>query len=187
MSLKSLIDKQTIIIDDHKRGNREIKDWDNPNADIHIDKKTNYSIGGKEREVRIRLPINSSRPVKIEAKGNKKRIADIPRSLKREIQEAFGDKQIREDFMGDVVDTLKNYETILNSEQRVEQVLKNLSRHFDLEWTDKKIATYKNDILELYTRNYTDEKGHQFFITVDREKIKIGENNGFARHQKNIL
>jgi len=185
MSLKPLIDNQTIIIDDHKRGNGEIKNWDNPTADIHIDKKTNYPINGKRQEVRIRLPINSNRPFRIEGKRRNK-IDDIPRQLRREIQQAFEDRQTRENFMTDIVETLRNYDTILDSEQRVEQVLRNLSRHFDLNWTDDNIATYRNDILELYTRNYTDQDGKQFFITVDRQKIKIGENNGYARHQKNI-
>ena len=55
-----------------------------------------------------------------------------------------------------------------------------------MEWNDEKIATYSNDILELYTQNYTDDKGSQYFITVDKEKIKIGENNGYAKHQKHI-
>ena len=44
MSLQALLNNQTIEIDDHKRGAREIKNWDDPNADIHIDKKTKYKI-----------------------------------------------------------------------------------------------------------------------------------------------
>ncbi|MBK9733134.1 MAG: hypothetical protein IPO83_17920 [Chitinophagaceae bacterium] len=185
MSLKKLIDKQTIIIDDHKRGNGEVKNWDNPSIDIHIDKKTNYRLNGKQQEVRIRLPINSDRPLRIEGKG-RKQLNDVPGQLRREIQQAFENKDTRESFVTDVVETLKNYDTILNSEQRVEQVLKNLSRHFNLQWTDEKIATYRNEVLELYTRNYTDQTGRQFFITVDNKKIKIGENNGYARHQKSL-
>ena len=185
MSLKSLIENQVIIIDDHKRGNGETKNWDDPSADIHIDKKTNHQIKGKRQEVRIRLPINSNRPLQIDAKG-KTKITDIPRKLIREIQRAFEDRQTREDFITDILETLRNYETILESEERVEQVLRNLSRHFNLEWTDDIIATYRNDILELYTQNYRDQRGRQFFITVDRKKIKIGEKNGYNRHQKSI-
>jgi len=185
MSLKSLINNQTIIIDDHKRGNQEIKDWDSPSADIHIDKKTKYPIEGKKQEVRIRLPINSDRPFKIEGKG-KTRLSDIPNQLRREIQQAFDNRKTREEFIIDIVQILQNYDTILDNEQRVEQVLRRLSRHFDLQWTDDKIATYRNNVLELYTQNYTDDDNRSFFITVDKQKIKIGENNGHARHQRNI-
>lgn len=64
MSLKGLIDKQTIIIDDHKRGIGEIKNWDAPSSDVHIDKLTNFPIKGKRQKVRIRIPINSERPIK---------------------------------------------------------------------------------------------------------------------------
>ena len=66
MGLKSLIENQTIIIDDHKRGNREIKNWDDIQNDVHIDKKTNFRINGKKQNFRIRIPINSDRPIKIE-------------------------------------------------------------------------------------------------------------------------
>ena len=44
MALKNLIENQIIIIDDHKRGAGEIKDFDNLENDIHIDKETNYKI-----------------------------------------------------------------------------------------------------------------------------------------------
>ena len=36
MSLQSLTNGQTITIDDHKRGCREHKDWNDPSADIHL-------------------------------------------------------------------------------------------------------------------------------------------------------
>ena len=54
MALKELIENQTIKIDDHKRGNREIKNWDNARSDIHIDKTTNFPLNGKRQKVRIK-------------------------------------------------------------------------------------------------------------------------------------
>jgi len=123
--------------------------------------------------------------LKIEDKS-KREIKEVPGQLRREIQKAFDDKQTRENFITDVIDILKNYDTILNSEERVEQVLTTLSKHFDLKWKRDKIATYRNDILELYTRNYADQTGRHFYITIDKKKIKIAENNGYARHQKNL-
>lgn len=185
MALKGLIEKQTIIIDDHKRGSREVKNWDDKTADVHIDKTTNFPVNGERQDIRIKVPINSDRPLKIE-NAKKKQLNDIPAQLRREIQRAFEDKQKRESFIKDIIEHIKSFDTILSSENRVRQVLSNISKHFDLEWTNEKIATYSDDILSLYTQNYTDDDGRQFFITVDKNKIKIGENNGYARHQKSI-
>lgn len=185
MALKGIINKQTIIIDDHKRGSGEIKNWDDPTADVHIDKTTNYPVDGEKQNIRIKVPINSNRPIEIK-NGKRKKLNDIPRILKREIRDAFENKEKRESFVKDIINHIKEFDTILENEDRAKQVLENISKHFDLEWNDEKIATYSNDILELYTQNYTDDKGSQYFITVDKEKIKIGENNGYAKHQKHI-
>ena len=95
MGLKSLIENQTIIIDDHKRGNREIKNWDDIQNDVHIDKKTNFRINGKKQNFRIRIPINSDRPIKIE-NTRKNTLADLPGRFQKEIREAFEDKVVRE-------------------------------------------------------------------------------------------
>ncbi len=185
MSLKGLIDNQTIIIDDHKRGNGEVKDWDDKSIDVHIDKTTNYPLNGQRQNVRIRIPINTDRDVRIE-NGRNQRINEIPNQLRKEIRKAFENKNTRERFISDLVNILKDFETVLNSEDRVSQILKRLSQHFDLKWTEEKTATYTNDILVLYTQIYKDELGKEFFITVDNKKIKIGQNNGYARHQKSI-
>ncbi len=185
MALKGLIEKQTIIIDDHKRGSQEVKNWDDKTADVHIDKTTNFPINGKRQNIRIKVPINSNRPLIIE-NAKKQHITEIPTQLRREIQKAFEDKQKRECFIRDIIEHIKTFSTILENEIKVRQVLSNISKHFDLEWTNEKITTYSNDILEIYTQNYTDDQGRQYYITVDKNKIKIGENNSYSRHQKNI-
>lgn len=185
MSLKNLIKNQTIIIDDHKRGNGEIKNWDDPAADIHIDKTTNYPINGKKQKVRIRIPINSNRPIKIQ-NSRRHNLKDIPGQLEREIKQAFEDKTIRLRFITELISILKSYKTILDSETQVQQILKTLSQHFNLNWTERKIATYTNEILQVYTQTYSDSDGRAFFITVDRNKIKIGETTSHVRHQINI-
>jgi len=185
MAIKGLIERQTIIIDDHKRGTGEVKNWDKKDVDVHIDKTTNFPVKGKRQNIRIKVPINSDRPLKMENAKSKSH-NKIPLQLKREIKKAFENKAQRERFIKDILEHIKNFDTILSSEVRVRQVLSNISEHFDLEWTKEKIATYSNDVLSLYTQNYTDEKGGQFFITVDKFKIKIGENNGYTRHQQHI-
>lgn len=178
MSLKNLIKDQIIIIDDHKKGTREVKNFDNPENDVHIDKETNFPIKGKRQKVKIRIPINSDKPIKIENKRNQ---IDIPRKLNKEIKNAFEDKKSRTAFIRDVIETLSDYESNLRSEEQVEIVLKRLSKHFDLEWDNETIKKYQEEILSAYTQFYTDETGKRFFIKLDRQRITIGENNGYTK------
>lgn len=182
MALRGLIENQTIIIDDHRRGSNEIKDWDNPFNDIHIDKTTNYKIKGKRQHFKIRIPINSDRPIKIQDFQSKSR-SDLPRQFTKEIQLAFKDRQKREHFIKEIISILRNYSTILENEQRVRQVITNLAKHFGLQWTDKVIKTYVNDVLLLYTQTYKEVDGKVFFLTVESMRIRIGQTNGLARHQ----
>ncbi|MDH7462592.1 hypothetical protein QEG73_14945 [Chitinophagaceae bacterium 26-R-25] len=181
MSLTNLIRDQIIIIDDHKRGNRESKHFDNTQNDVHIDKETNYPIDGKRQKIKIRIPINSERPIKIES--NRKSIS-IPRKLKKEITEAFENKDIRQRFIGDVLETLANFDSILSSEEKAQSVLSRLSKHFDLNWDNETISKYKDEILQAYTQFYIDKSGRKYFLKLDREQIVIGENSGYPRQFK---
>ena len=63
MSLQALLNNQTIEIDDHKRGAREIKNWDDPSIDIHIEKTTKYKIKGVLQDIIIKISINNQRPI----------------------------------------------------------------------------------------------------------------------------
>lgn len=183
MALKGLINKQSIIIDDHKRGIREIKKWDNPEVDVHIDKITNFPLEGVRQSVRIKVPINSNRPIKIE---NRKRqeLNEIPSRLKKEIQRALEDKEKRERFIADIIEVLLDFETVLSDEERVRQVISNLSKHFELRWTKNQIATYANDSLRTYTQFLIDDLGNEFYISIDKQKIKIAENTGYEKLEK---
>lgn len=185
MSIKGLIENQTIIIDDHKRGSKEIKDWDNQTNDIHIDKTTNYPLDGKLQHIRIRIPINSQRPIKIE-NTRKENLSNIPQKLKKEIKKAFENDTKRREFINDIIVVLKDFKTALETEQRAKQVLENLSKHFELEWTGEKIANHVNDILMDYSEEFKDSKGKSFFMKIDTEKIEIGENSGHVKQFKKI-
>lgn len=178
MSLESLIHDQIIIIDDHKRGTGEIKNFDNQQNDVHIDKETSYPINGKRQKLKIRIPINSDKPIKVE---NKRKEIDIPSQLNKEIRKAFENKKTRESFIKDVLETLRHYESTLNSEEKAIKVLERLSKHFNLDWDEETIKRYRDDVLLAYTQFYTDEKGRRFFIKLDKEKITIGENSGYAK------
>jgi hypothetical protein len=178
MALKDLIKDQTIIIDDHKRGRREIKAFDNPENDVHIDKETNFPINGKRQKVKIRIPINSNQPIKVESK---RKTIEIPRKLNKEIKKAFENTKTRIEFIRDVIETLSDYESILRSEEQVVKVLERLSKHFDLNWDEETIKKYQGEILSVYTQFYTDDSGRKFFIKLDKQRITIGENNGYTK------
>ncbi|WP_379969802.1 hypothetical protein [Epilithonimonas sp. UC225_85] len=181
MSLKELIKNQTIIIDDHKRGTGEIKNFDNHQNDVHIDKETNYPFNGKKQRIKIRVPINSDNPIKVE---NTKGKIEIPGKLKKEIQNAFENKNTRTAFIKDVIEILRNYESSLSTEEIAENILNRLSKHFDLKWNKEKIERYTDEILIAYTQFYTDNKGQNYFIKLESKKITIGQNSGYAKQFK---
>jgi len=174
MSIKALIKKQTIIIDDHNRGAGEVKSWDDKSKDIHIDKKTQYKIDGKIQEVRIRLPINSDRKLSIEVKT--KGVKNVPRKLEKEIKDAFKDKSIRKLFVQDLILTLENYSSNFDSLDNTKNALKRISKHFELNWTDNTIIKEIVNTIEIVKVEAlpTDNNGKKYYISIDRKRIKIG-------------
>lgn len=185
MALKELIENQTIIIDDHKRGSQEVKNWDDPSSDIHIDKTTNFPLEGKIQKVRIRIPINSDRPIKIE---NEKRqeVNEIPRKLRREINRALEDKQIRNSFISEVMDVLDNFDTALSNEDKARAVLTRISKHFGLDWPTETITNYTKDVLLTYTLVYQKNPKEEYFAKIDRDKIEIGQYSGYAKQLRKL-
>lgn len=173
MSLKPLIKEQKLRIDDHKRGTGEVKDWNDSSADIHLDKETNYPIKGRIQNVRIKIPLNSDSDISI--KNNKKPSAEIPRKLIREIQGALENKKDRQDFVNDLVDILKDYESALSNIDNLRQSIKKIGKHFELDWSDSEIATSVNGALQSLTKYYSDDENNRYFIKFDRREITIGQ------------
>jgi len=174
MSLKPLIKNQSIKIDDHKWGNREKKDWDNKNNDIHIHKNTKTKIDGKKSNLTIKIPINSDRPISIKNKTQRNR-KKIPRKLNKEIQKAFKNKKVRKAFIKDLTDVLKNFSSILNNEVKVRDAMGKISKHFDLDWTTQNIREYMGDSLMSFTQFFIDSHNKQYFITINKKYIKISD------------
>lgn len=184
MSLKPLIKNQSIIIDDHNWGAREIKNWDNSSSDIHIDKKTKYPIDGVKQNVRIRIPINTEREISVEIKKGKNN--EVPNKLRREIIKAFEDKKVRDKFIKDLIPILDNFSSSLDSVEKAESVLRRLSKHFGLKWTTQKIENHIRGALLEYTQVYEDDDRNQYYITIDKSKIKISDVDRWTRQRKNI-
>lgn len=185
MSLKPLINNQSLIIDDHKWGAKEEKNWDKSSNDIHIDKKTKYSIDGKKQEVRIKIPINTNREITISAKRSK--ISEVPRKLRKEINNAFENKKIRESFILDLIPILENFNSNLDSVEKATEVLNRISKHFDLEWSSQTIKNHLKGALIEFTQIYLDEDNKQYYITLDRKRIKISDVDSWTRQRKNII
>lgn len=53
---------------------------------MHIDKKTNFRINGKRRSIKIKIPINSENPIKVES-GKKLRTNILP--IQKPIQNTY--------------------------------------------------------------------------------------------------
>jgi hypothetical protein len=184
MSLRPLINNQSLIIDDHKWGAKEEKDWDKSSSDVHIDKKTKYPIDGKKQDVRIRIPINSERDISVEVK--KDRIREVPSRLRKEIIKAFENKKTRDAFIKELIPILENFSSNLDSLEKAESVLRRISKHFDLDWTSQKIENHIRGSLFELTQVYEDENRKQYYITLDRNKIKISDVDRWTRQRKNI-
>jgi hypothetical protein len=171
MSLKPLIKRQEIMIDDHKRGSREVKNWDDESIDIHIDKRTKTKIAGRYHEVIIKVPVNSQRNIQITS--NKKGIS-IPNQLQKEIRNAFDDVSTREQFIFDMVKILKNFNSITSSKEKATDALKNVAKHFGLDWSDDKLnQVYREAMRNRYVKEITDVDGKIYRLSIDDERIEI--------------
>jgi len=181
MSLKPLLQKQTLRIDDHKRGTREIKNWDDDSADIHIDKRTKYKVDGKIRDVTIRIPINSNRPIRIDIDRDKN--VEIPNKLYREIRATLDkNPDVARQLARDVMEEINDYQSKLTNEEKASAALNRISNHFGLEWTKDKIATFINDKLHVYTQIYRDNTNNLYFMTMNPVYIEISDITGWSRH-----
>jgi len=184
MSLKQLIQNQTIIIDDHKWGTREEKNWDKKDSDIHIDKRTKYPVNGKKQEIRIKIPINSEKEIKVTTKG--KRNVDIPKKLEKEIRKALSNKKKRTAFIRDLIPILKNFKSNLDSVEKARETLDRIAKHFDLDWTGQEIENFLKESLIEYIQIYRDANGEQYYIQLDKQKIKISNVDDWFRDKYKI-
>jgi hypothetical protein len=174
MALKELLVGQNIEIDDHKRGAREIKEWDDVSVDVHIHKTTNYKIDGREREVVIKVPLNSGRGITVTIGGSNSE-EHIPNKLRKEIKQAFSNKRTREGFMFDLVKIIRNFKSVLSTEEKANRSLNNLSKHFGLNWTGELITDYVAGTMKKYSEIYVDEANKEFYISVGENSVKLGE------------
>ncbi|WP_214226648.1 hypothetical protein [Pedobacter sp. B4-66] len=174
MSLQPLINKQKIRIDAHQRGNGHIDRWDDSATDIHIDKRTNTKVNGKEVEAVLRIPINSSREVTCEV--NKSPNAQASDKIRKEVLKAFANAKTRRAFIKDLLDELDNYPSNFTSQIKIASTLERLAKHFGL--TDKILQHFffdHRDRLEGVTIEFNGEDGKTYFIAANKNEIIVGE------------
>ncbi len=131
MNLRKLVNNQTITIDDHKWGAKEIRNWDVSSTDIHIEKKTNYKLNGKKQQVKIKLPINSKRDITIEP-SQRDNLEQIPSKLAKEIKTAFSKEKLKKAFIKDLIYVLTDFNSNLDNLEKVKDAVFRISKHFDL-------------------------------------------------------
>jgi hypothetical protein len=163
MSLKPLVKDQTITIDNHHRGTGLPTSWDDTLYDLHIHKRKNKD---KRVAADIRIPLNSDRPLQINIKKQKKSFTE--NQLRKEIQEALGDKNKRQPFINSLIETLTNYPSERSSKERAEEAVKRLAKHFDLsDEIVKEVVSYTHQQVDVYTAVFQDRiSPDTFFITL---------------------
>lgn len=163
------------MIDDHQRGNREIKDFDKHSSDIHLDKKTNFKIDGKFQDIRIKISINSDRQPVINLENNKSIELDrIPKKLKKEIDNAFENTELTLNFFNDVKENIKNYPSILKDKEKCISVFDRLAKFFEL----RKTGTEIYNMQESYEATFRTKDHRDIKAKIGKTKIVIGEANG---------
>lgn len=176
--MKQLIKNQRISIDDHQRG-MVLGHFDDDNVDIHLDKKA------KSGNYRIRVPLNTNRPVIVEIRGERNRRDEVPENIAREVREAFSDNNKRRAFVEDLVNDLRNYPYRDAGRQndryadinRAFGALRRLSRHFGLEWSNRTVRGFLKEYRSLGIRcmvTITDGPD-LYYLSVDRYHFMIAD------------
>ena len=171
MSLKLLITKQKITIDDHKRGCREEKNWDDKRFDVHLDKRTKTKIDGKFQHLTIKIPLNTERSISIVNAKNED--AYIPKKLRDEIFSAFSNKGTRELFIVDLVCILKDFKSQTENRTKAKEALSKIAKHFGLDWNEDKVHVYYEEAYNKYFTEIIDSKDDAYSMSIDSEKITI--------------
>lgn len=167
MGIQRLLHNQKILIDNHQRGSRTPNNWDNPSSDVHIDK----CIKSNKDSYKIKIPINSNRPITINNKNNK----NVPKWLKKEICDSFKDDSIRGSFVNYICKAIDAFNsTTLTPKQKAMQAIGNVRRAFELPIPR---YVFKNDIKRFYAGLYM-YNAHYYYVILKGGYILCSLNEG---------
>lgn len=135
----NLLDHQSIYIDAHGHEldpNVRKELYDDPTYDLHLHKKTKkvQIHGKKEHELDIEIPLNNpSRAVTVKTDGKKKN-AEIPGYLMREIRKAFSNPEMRNAFAHGIASEMATYPSKVTEDnrERTERTLRRIAHEFGI-------------------------------------------------------
>lgn len=183
-SLKPLIQKEKIRIDDHLWGTGEQKNWDRNKNDIHLEKITEIRIHNKNVKLTIKIPLNSKRDITISDEMGYS-YQDIPSSLKKEIKTALSQSKIRTAFINDLEKILKNYTSIVQDEKKVSKALEKIANHFEMKWRLESRKIYDTEKRHIRTEElWLDEDERIYSFEMNNKYIEAGE---FSTIRKKLL
>ncbi|WP_159153106.1 hypothetical protein [Acinetobacter johnsonii] len=179
MSLISLIKDQTIQIDDHNWGNKEIKSFEGENKDVHLDKRTNFPMDGKLQHVVIKISLNSNKGTVVHIIKNKnKKLDKIPQRLEKEIKNALSDINILKRFFWDIANVINNYESKLDNREKCIEVFDRVAKNFGLKFSGEDI--FKLD--ECFEATYKHPQNNkEYKMKLTGKSLKIGEKSGYYK------
>lgn len=184
MSLRKLVNGESIKIDNHNRGQGISID----DSGLHIHKRYNQK-SRKEGSVDVILPLNGGKMEITKSSGANKR------NIEKELSKAFSNDNIRQAFIDDLWDTLTelaangkdNRDTIDDYIPSIINMLKRVIRYFGVSKKDAPEMIYpsvtyrqSHPILDSVLLKYipdstldTINKHHRLYVRVDLDKISI--------------
>lgn len=107
--------------------------------------------------------------------GNKSELNDIPNNLKKEIENAFSNDEIRNAFVIDVYDVLKNFSSKISDEKKAKETLMKIAKHFNLGIPTETISTYVDNVLSKYSLKFKIAKNEEYTAEIQKDNIRIGQ------------
>lgn len=167
MKTLALLKNQKIQIDQHRWGSGIPNNWDNPYADIHIDKR----LKNNKDEYKIKIPLNSNRAVTV----NRKDGMNIPNKIIKEIQSVLEDENQRSMFTKHIQKIVASYHSDkLSNEQKARQAIDCVRKAFGLPTA---MYVVKNEIKDFYAELYYLNQ-HYYYVVVKRNIISCSLNEG---------
>lgn len=171
--LHSLIKNQRIRIDNHHRGDGSALN----EKGIHIHKETKRPVEGELRSVEIEVPLNNTAPFKVYSE--KEAYDQIPRALKKEIQEAFKDENVKENFVAKVLDVLSSCQEDMTRDKAF-KAIENISKYFDLNWTEDNVRKMVekemgNTRYKAYVKDQEDDTCYRLTLSPKEKHIEIND------------
>ncbi|MCR5361876.1 MAG: hypothetical protein K6E73_07685 [Bacteroidales bacterium] len=160
MKLRKLIENQTIRVDNHHRGDGCPLNWDSKKGDIHIHKIVHRS----GTDYTFKIPLNVQHPL------TSADFERMPHHIRKEIEEAFQDAALRQDFVKTLYDILKDYESIVSDKEKAFNALMRVCDYFDL-----KNGTRRDIEVDLkYIIDFS-EHDASYFAEMTKDAISVGQ------------